>query len=260
MRIALTAFVLIAAAGTAGAQSHARRSTDELWKPTIGLPLPQIGLPLPQIGLPLPQLGLPPNERSERLERSERSERLERPERSSTNRRSSAILFVPAFGWPYLPATAVPGPPAPPPQQERATGRLRLDIQSGVDPQIFVDGYCVGMLSDVSGELTLDAGAHTLELREEGYDSLRVDVQISTDGLITYRGGLKPVGGTDLPVSSRALRAGGALPDLTGPRPEVPPTTIYVIPGCYIGNVPPKDAGLPAGCDEGRAVAFPSRP
>src|SRR6266508_2709957 len=119
MRIALTAFVLIAAAGPAGAQSHAARSTDELWKPTLGLPLPQIGLPLPQIGLPLPQLGLPPIERSERFERSERLERSERPERSERRGRSErpgrsgAILFVPAFGWPYLPATAVPAPPAP---------------------------------------------------------------------------------------------------------------------------------------------------
>src|SRR5438874_2012388 len=127
MRIALTAFVLIAAAGTAGAQSHTPRSTDELWKPTLGLPLPQIGLPLPEIGLPLPQLGLPPIQRSERFERSERPERVER------SRRSSAILFVPAFGWPYLPATAVPAPPALPPQEKHATGRLRLDIQTGVD-------------------------------------------------------------------------------------------------------------------------------
>src|SRR6266581_1013960 len=125
MRIALTAFVLIAAAGTAGAQSHTPRSTDELWKPTLGLPLPQIGLPLPQIGLPLPQLGLPPIERSERFERSERLERSER---------RGAILFVPAFGWPYLPATAVPAPPALPPQEKKhTTGRLRLDIQTGVD-------------------------------------------------------------------------------------------------------------------------------
>ena len=142
---------------------------------------------------------------------------------------------------------------------------MRLDIQSGVDPQIYVDGYYVGMLSDVSGELTLDTGAHTLELREDGYESLRVDVQISTDGLITYRGELKPVGGAGVRGSGAGvrgsgadLRAGGA--DLSGPRADIPPTTIYVIPGCYVGNVPPKDAGLPAGCDEGRAVAFPSRP
>src|SRR5580765_4380006 len=173
MRIALTAFLLIATVGVAGAQSHARRSTDEPWKPTIGLPLPQIGLPLPQIGLPLPQPGLPPIKRSERPGRPERFERSER---------RGAILFVPAFGWPYLSETAVPGPHAPPPQEEHATGRLRLDIRHGVDPQSYVDGYYVGMLSDVSGELTLDIGTHTLELREDGYENLRVDVQISTDG------------------------------------------------------------------------------
>ncbi len=128
---------------------------------------------------------------------------------------------------------------------------MHLDIQSGVDPQLYVDGYYVGTLSDVSGELTLDVGTHTLELREDGYESLRVDVRISTDGLITYRGELKRVGGAD-------LHASGA--DLSGPRSDIPPTTIYVIPGCYIGNVPPKDAGLPAACGQRPAVAFPSRP
>ena len=146
------------------------------------------------------QLGLPPVQRSERL-RTTRTERLGRSDRRG------AILFVPAFGWPYLPETAVPGPPAPPPQEEHATGRLRLDIRPGVDPQIYVDGYYVGMLSDVSGELTLDIGTHTLELREDGYENLRVDVQISTDGLITYRGELKPVGGTDLPVRGAACHS-----------------------------------------------------
>ena len=130
---------------------------------------------------------------------------------------------------------------------------MRLEIRPGVDPQIYVDGYYVGMLNDVSGELTLDIGTHTVELRDDGYENLHVDVQISTDGLITYRGEMKPVGGTD-------VRASAALPDLADPRPDIPPTTIYVIPGCYVGNVLPKDAGLPAACGQRPAVAFPSRP
>ena len=29
-----------------------------------------------------------------------------------------------------------------------------------------------------------------------------------------------------------------------------------VIPGCYLGDVAPKDAGLPATCDQSRAVTF----
>ena len=32
--------------------------------------------------------------------------------------------------------------------------------------------------------------------------------------------------------------------------------TGYVIPGCYIGNVPPQEAGLPAGCDLGRLITI----
>jgi hypothetical protein len=130
---------------------------------------------------------------------------------------------------------------------------VRVDLQSGIDPQIYVDGYYVGLLSDANGELTLDAGTHTIELREDGFEALRVDVLVPVDGVITYRGELKrPSGASDRRPSS-------ALPDLTRPRSEVPPTTIYVIPGCYVGNVPPADAVLPAGCTADRAVAFPSR-
>jgi hypothetical protein len=248
-RTALTALLVIALSGAAGAQSRASRSTDELPRPTIGLPLPPIGLPLPQIGLALSPTGLKPVER----ERFERSERPERFERSRSNRSGgAAILFVPAFAWPYLPGTALPGPPAtPPPPPKKATGRLHLDLRSGVDPQIYVDGYYVGTLGDVGGEVTLDAGAHSLELRADGYESLRVDVQIAEDGLITYRGELKP-----LDAAPAAAARIPASPDVPPPAP----TTIYMIPGCYVGNVPPKDAGLPAGCDERRTVAFPSRP
>jgi hypothetical protein len=257
MRTALVAVLLVALSATVAAQSRAdrpNRSTDELARPSIGLPLPQIGLPLPPIGLPLPSTGLPPQPlvRPEPLQRSARPERSERFDR----RRASVVLFVPAFGWPYpyLPGTAAPSapfpsfPPAPTP---RATGRLHLDLQSGIDPQMYVDGYYVGLLSDTNGELTLDAGTHTIELREDGFETLRVNVQVAVDGVITYRGELKrPSGASDLRPS------GAALP---GPRTEVPPTTIYVIPGCYVGNVPPADAVLPAGCNADRAVAFPSR-
>ena len=132
---------------------------------------------------------------------------------------------------------------------------MHLDLQPGVDPQIYVDGYYVGMLSDVGGELTLDAGAHAIELREAGYEILRVDVRISPEGLITYRGELKPVSGADLPGPRADVAQSPPPPDVAPSR-----TTIYVIPGCYVGNVPPKDARLPAGCDEARAIAFPSRP
>jgi hypothetical protein len=258
MRIALTALLLVALSAPAGAQAHSHRdrSTDEVWRPSIGLPLPQIGLPLPQIGLPLPPIGLPPH-RIERPERSERSERFERPERSerSVPRRSpgAATVFFPSYGWPYpylpgaqdpLSSSLTPTYPVHPP---RATGRLRVDLQSGIDPQIYIDGYYVGLLSDASGgELTLDAGTHALELREEGYEPVYADIVVPQDAFVTYRAELKWIAPTSLPVAE-APRA---------PSPPPAPTTIYVIPGCYVGNVPPRDALLPSGCNPADAVEF----
>ena len=44
--------------------------------------------------------------------------------------------------------------------------------------------------------------------------------------------------------------------------PEPPPfvpsgdRTVYVIPGCYVGNVPPKDVKLPAHCDLKKLTTF----
>src|SRR5438874_7077183 len=193
MRTVVAAALLIAlsgtstwlGAGTAGAQSH-ERSTAQLPSSSIGLPLPTIGLPLPTIGFPLPPMGLAPPTRPPSILDAFRGDRV--PPRGGArdgvrgNRRGSAarstLVFVPAFGfglgWPYvpetlLPGTPVPSPPSSPPPQYIATGRLHITLQSGGDPQIYVDGYYVGMMSDLGGELTLEVGAHTLELREDGY-------------------------------------------------------------------------------------------
>ena len=43
------------------------------------------------------------------------------------------------------------------------------------------------------------------------------------------------------------------------PEPPFVPTgdrTLYVIPGCYVGNVPPKDVKLPASCDLSKLTTF----
>src|SRR6266850_320488 len=226
-------------AGTAAAQSHERSNAQQ---------------PTSSIGLPLPPMGLSPPTRPPSILNSFRGDRV--PPRGGVrgdgvrgNRRRfappSALVFVPAFGygWPYvpdslLPGTPVPSPPSLPPVEYHATGRLHITLQSGGDPQIYVDGYYVGLMSDLGGDVTLEAGGHTLELRDEGYETLHVDVQIAAGALITYRGAMKRLAAAPAPA----------------------PTTIYMIPGCYVGNVPPRDASLPAGCDEDRAIAFPSRP
>jgi hypothetical protein len=259
MRTMLAAALLIALSGTAGAQSRAR-STAEQPASSIGLPLPQIGLPLPTIGLPLPSMGLQPRTVPPSILNPPRVDRGPRgggrPDRRGRNG-GAVFLFVPAFGWPYvpdtlLPGTPVPSPPSLPPMKTVVTGRLHLDLQSGVDPQIYVDGYYVGMLSDLTGDLTLEAGAHTLELRQEGYETLHIDVQIPVEGAITYRATMKRLAAAPAAVAQ--------LPPAQSNLPTPTPSTIYMIPGCYVGNVPPKDASLPAGCDASRAVAFPSRP
>jgi len=102
----------------------------------------------------------------------------------------------------------------------QATGRLLLSLHSGVDPQVFVDGYYVGLFSDVAGELILDAGAHTIELREEGFRDARVDVRIPLGGTITYDVALQP-------IEAAPLRS--AVPVPPAP-PAAAPTTIYVVP------------------------------
>jgi len=259
MRTVFAAVVLVVAASTAGAQSRGGL-TDDMPTPSIGLPLPHIGLPLPPMGLPLPPMGLPPErshpfdrtnilERSERSERSERAERSERSERSGRFNRPASIIF---FGWPYLPTGELPSSPVPSPPSplKQATGRLLLSLHSGVDPQIFVDGYYVGLFSDVAGELILDAGAHRVELHEAGYQDARVDVKIPLDGTITYDVALKSIDAVPPP---------SAAPIAPAPSPPPAPTTIYMVPGCYAGNVPPQQVKLPAGCDARGSITFPSR-
>jgi len=125
-----------------------------------------------------------------------------------------------------------------------------LNLRSGVDPQIFVDGYYVGLFSDTAGRLTLEAGLHMLELREHGYQSLRLEVNLAADAVITYDVDLAPIETPSLPPVD---------PVPAPPLPAPAPSTIYVVPGCYVGNVPPQQVKLPTGCDARGWITFPSR-
>jgi len=239
MRLALTGFIILGLSAVAGAQ-------------TLGLPLPTIGLPLPQIGLPLPQTGLPPvhpGAPPRTIGRSPSSiDRHPVPNGRGARGPRGLVYFVPTFGW----GAVVEPPPAQPPagfEPKPPMGRLRLELQPGVDPQLFVDGYFVGTLTDVGGGLTIEPGAHVLELHADGYEPFVVDVQIVADTSITYRGAMT------------ALRP-MVPPVFAAPSEAAPPAraTIYMIPGCYVGNLPPRDVTLPPGCDAGRVSVFPPRP
>jgi hypothetical protein len=264
MRLALVAVLVFGLSAVVTAQSHAPRSTEFDPFPRFGLPLPQIGLPLPSIGLPLAPIGLPDPrsqpapglgfDRSNRRfdhgggERGGQGAGRRGRERSG----GTVLYYVPFYGWPYIDATTAPAAPAAPEKEKPRLGRLRLEAQRGLVAQIFIDGYFVGTLDEFSGDLTLDAGPHHVELRADGYERLEVDVQVPADRPITYRGTLKPLDAAPAPVPP-------VPPSTNAPPPPPAPATIYMIPGCYVGNVPPHDAGLPAGCDERLAITFKPR-
>jgi hypothetical protein len=111
-----------------------------------------------------------------------------------------------------------------------------LDVQPAT-AQVFTDGYYVGLPEDFSatrGGALIEAGAHRLDLSAPGYESMAVDLRVTPGQVVTYRATLK------------------ALPP---PLPAAP-STFYLIPGCYMGNIPPKDAHLPVTCDQTRAVTW----
>ena len=204
--------------------------------PLIRPPSAPTGLPLSTIGLPLPPIGLqPPGDQKRPIRRH--------------HRRSSGVRAPVIFVVPQAFAPAAP-PPAPtvvvaPVESRAATGRLVLDVQPG-SAQVFVDGYYVGTPDDLNasrGELVLEPGPHSINLDAAGYEAASFNVKVTPDQPIVYRRALKPI----QPIA---------------PPPRVMPTaprTFYLIPGCYVGNVPPKEAGLPKTCDISGTVTFEIR-
>jgi len=190
---------------------------------TNGLPLPEIGLPLPPVGLqPPPGTGEDGHGRNHR--------------RGTFPVWPVAIYYAPFYD-PFVPY-AEPAPAPAPVEQPPQTGRLILAPQPE-GAQVFIDGYYTGVPEDFDlahGGGAVEAGQHRIDLSAPGYEPLAVDVRIAPTQTITYRETLKR-------TQAPALLPNG-------------PTTFYLIPGCYMGNVPPKDAHLPATCDLGRAVEF----
>ncbi len=189
---------------------------------------------LPQIGLPLPSHGLRPWPG--------------RPDHGTVHRgsfyRGAAYGGATYFGWPMMvyyapePYAAAPAQPAPPPKavEPPALGRLILDIAPAT-AQIFVDGYYVGVPEDFSagrGGGLLAAGPHHIDISADRHEPVAVELMISADHPVTYRATLK------------------GFP----PPAAVSPATFYLIPGCYMGNIPPKDAHLPPTCDQTRTVTW----
>jgi hypothetical protein len=114
------------------------------------------------------------------------------------------------------------------------TGRLFIDTEPGTT-QVFVDGIAVGMVADFRGVgMLLTEGLRHVELRAPGYEGASFDTNILSGEPAVYRGDLTAV---------RPVTGPPAAPIRRGS------DTFYVIPGCYLGNLPPSEVALPAGCD-----------
>jgi len=169
--------------------------------------------------------------------------------------RSTVVFVVPQYRYfPYaLPGTTYYGvtpppptpvvtpiaaPPAPEPPAE-PMGILHLDVEPEESLQIFVDGAFIGTPADLGDEIGLAPGTRRVEFRARGYKPQAINVEIVEDRTITYRGALE-----------RVETAPAALPAPAVVRPAAPGSrTMYMIPGCYLGNVSPKDINLRPGCD-----------
>lgn len=211
--------------------------------------LPPIGLPLPEIGLRLAPLGLAPPVTSTTSEPAAPSRRHHPRPPSGKGRTGPGVVYVmPAYPWDWYGA-AVPGTTAPaasaaePAVTPAAAARLRLEVEPRGVAEIYVDGYFVGTADDRRDEVALEPGSHRVDIRAPGYESERVDVRLEAGDSATLR---------------RSLQREGGAPPLPWPAQPAPAPIarkpFYFIPGCYLGDVPPKDAGLPASCDQSKTV------
>ena len=72
-------------------------------------------------------------------------------------------------------------------------GKLRLDMEPR-DAEVYIDGYFVGVIDSYDGafqRLSVEAGAHKVELRAEGFEPVQFDVMVIPGETITYKGELK---------------------------------------------------------------------
>ena len=215
---------MLIASATAHAQSRTPHPIQSVPAPRDPLPrftiAPRGGI-LGPVGLPLPQIGLQPP-----------------PNSIARGRRGRHGVFFP---WPvmvfYVPQPVVEAVAAPTPAEKLQTfGRLILDVEPA-DAQVFADGYYIGVPGDFGaarGGGLLETGAHRIDVSAAGYEPMALDVRVTAGQPVTVRAALKRL-----------------------PAPAVVPrTTFYLIPGCYMGNIPPHEARLPPTCDQSRVISW----
>jgi hypothetical protein len=247
-RLTLVATLVVGTGLSASAQSPAPGSS--------------IGLPLPPIGLPLPTIGLPPQD----VQTTAPPRVPDGKPRHQTP--PTIVVFGAPYGWGVEPwqRSPVPGAIVTNPSTGAEdfdpevrvdsvaaveTGRLELDIRPR-QAQVFVDGDFVGTWSDLDGELTLSPGTHRIEIRLAQHEALAFDARIVAGRTITYQGVLTPL----QPAPNGRKPDPAAAPDVPSPQAKTPRAvqTFYLIPGCYLGNVPPQEVKLAPGCEQRQVI------
>lgn len=79
-----------------------------------------------------------------------------------------------------------------PEQFVQIPGTVRFDV-TPKDAEVYADGYYAGLVDDFSGNaqrLLLTPGAHHIELRAKGYESVEFDVNVQPGQPIDYRNSL----------------------------------------------------------------------
>jgi hypothetical protein len=92
-----------------------------------------------------------------------------------------------AYGYPLPPAGYVSAQPG------AAYGGVRIE-GAPRDAQVFVDGYYMGVAEDFDGpvqHLNLQAGAHRVEIRVDGYEPIAFDVNVQPGQTITYHANIR---------------------------------------------------------------------
>ncbi len=83
-------------------------------------------------------------------------------------------------------------------------GSVKLDVKP-TSAEVYADGYYMGQVHDFDGtfhHLDLRNGDHRIEIRENGYQPLTVNIRITPGRTVTYRGDL-PRGSSPAPNSER---------------------------------------------------------
>ncbi len=123
-------------------------------------------------------------------------------------------------------------------------GSLYLFVEPRALLQIYVDDVFLGTPGDVGDELRLAPGIRRVELRAKGYKPLAFSTNIVENRSINYQGAL------ERDPSATPVEPAEARPSTTSG------TTMYRIPGCYLGNVMPRASDLRPGCDISKMTTF----